>query len=229
MIFANSKSNHNNRDTNYLTDKQKQINIENNNLYQDKADEFKKWFKESYNKIVKDLKRLNVFNEEVLNDTYIKLYELQLHKGTIQQYQYYFIRSYYTNYFQDERKRDKHIAQHHQLNSLTEDKKVHKPTTLSDKNQILDDSFQELEEQKEITKKQKEIMKNIFDYVYNKFDLIPFELFKIYMSCRPLISYKVLSRITGINQSKISNYIKEIKKDIAENFKITNDYHLLKI
>lgn len=218
MKFGNSNTNENklNRCTNYLTKSKR------NNLlikHQKEADDFKLWFGVNYNSIIEECKRKDMLNEDVVNDTFIRLYEIQLFKGCIIDYRSYYFRSYYTNYFQHNMKLKKQNEIHSSINLISkyeDSDSTHSPITHI-VNKLVDDYQNDLDDKIHKNLEDKGKIKQILDYVYSKYPLIHFELFKIYIHCKPHISYKYLSEITGIKVTFISEVIKTIKADLKEN------------
>ena len=102
MILGNSKKQ--NTGKKYITKNTlKEVTPEN----QLKADEFKEWFGNQYNLLVAEQKRKQTLNEDILIDTFFKLYKKQQQSGDIEDYKSYFSRAYFTNYFQNNIKEEK--------------------------------------------------------------------------------------------------------------------------
>lgn len=83
-----------------------------------KADEFKEWFGNQYNLLVAEQTRKQTLNEDVLIDTFFKLYKKQQQQGNIEDYKSYFSRAYFTNYFQNNIKEEKKKQNHIYLNLI---------------------------------------------------------------------------------------------------------------
>ena len=113
MILGNSKKQ--NKGKKYITKNTiKEVSPEN----QLKADEFKEWFGNQYNLLVAEQKRKQTLNEDILIDTFFKLYKKQQQSGDIEDYKSYFSRAYFTNYFQNNIKEEKKKQNHIYLNLI---------------------------------------------------------------------------------------------------------------
>ena len=226
---SNSNTNKQNRHTNYLTQSKKEnIPIK----YQKEADEFKQWFANNYLNIIEEWKSKDELNEDVINDTFIKLYEMQQYRGCIKDYRSYFSRAYYTNWYQSKIKEEKKQHKHSSISLLSkweDNEYTHTPlTNVCDK--LIDDIQTEIENKKHKNHIDKQKVKKVLEFVYKNYPLIQFELFKIYIHCKPYISYKKLADITNIKLNFIAESIKTIKQDIKNNKdfifnKNSNDEH----
>ena len=113
MILGNSKKQ--NTGKKYITKNTiKEVSPEN----QLKADEFKEWFGNQYNILVAEQQRKQTLNEDILIDTFFKLYNKQQQSGDIEDYKSYFSRAYFTNYFQNNIKEEKKKQNHIYLNLI---------------------------------------------------------------------------------------------------------------
>jgi len=165
-------------------------------LYAEKAEEFNTWFGRNYTALVKLLKDKYMFDDDTVNDTYIKMYENILFCGIeIACYKSYFFRSYYTNYVNGSMKSNRYVSL---LPGLE------KPDT-------------DTEYFMEIEAKQKKLESDIIDYIYSNYDIRDFELFKMYISLKPAVNYISLAGITGLKSHNIQRTISRIKKDIRKN------------
>lgn len=208
MILGNSKKQ--NTGKKYITkNTTKPITPEN----QTKADEFKNWFGGNYKLLVEEQKRKQTLNEDILIDTFFKLYHKQQQAGDIEDYKSYFCRAYFTNYFQNNIKEEKKKQNHIYLNLI--DKEYEDSFNTLDILPIEDaeDKERELERQN----KTDELLNDTFQYITDKYSMQQFELFKMYMFLKPHISYKKLSDITNLSIKYISETISTIKKDIQDN------------
>lgn len=208
MILGNSKKQ--NTGKKYITkNTAKPITPEN----QTKADEFKNWFGDNYNKLVEEQKRKQTLNEDILIETFCKLYHKQQQTGDIEDYKSYFSRAYFTNLFQYNIKEDKKKHNHIYLNLIDKE---------------YEDSFNTLEvlpiedteDREQVIEKQSktdELLTEIFHYITDKYSMQQFELFRMYMFMKPHISYKRLSKITNLSIKYISETISAIKKNIQNN------------
>lgn len=208
MILGNSKKQ--NTGKKYITKNTiKKVSPEN----QLKADEFKEWFGDNYNLLVKEQTRKQTLNEDILIDTFFKLYNKQQQSGDIEDYKSYFSRAYFTNYFQNNIKEEKKKQNHIYLNLI--DKEYEDSFNTLDVIPIEDNDDKEHE--LEILNKTDELLSETFQYITDKYSMQQFELFRMYMFLKPHISYKKLSDITNLSIKYISQTISTIKKDIQEN------------
>ncbi|KAA6337286.1 hypothetical protein EZS27_014624 [termite gut metagenome] len=191
-------SNGNNRNKKYLTKKIRlttEPNIE-------KAEEFNTWFEENYKYLVEQEKRRQVYNEDVFNDTYLKIYDKVLYGANVEDYKKYFSRSYFTNYYQ---------------NNIIQSKK--KNISMEDNVSNKEDETKEETERKVLKDMERdELITEIFEYVKVHYTIQEFELFKIYTFLKKQsMSYKKLSAITHLSTQYISSTISKIKNDITTN------------
>lgn len=208
MILGNSKKQ--NAGKKYITKNTYQPITPENQI---KADEFKKWFGDNYKLLVEEQTQKQTLNEDILIDTFFKLYHKQQQQGNIEDYKSYFCRAYFTNYFQHNIKEEKKKQNHIYLNLI--DKEYEDSFNTLDILPIEDveDKERELERQN----KTDELLTDTFQYITDKYSMQQFELFKMYMFLKPHISYKKLSDITNLSIKYISETISTIKKDIQDN------------
>lgn len=178
-----------------------------------KADEFKEWFGDNYNLLIEEQRRKQTLNEDILIDTFFKLYNKQQQSGDIEDYKSYFSRAYFTNYFQNNIKEEKKKQNHIYLNLI--DKEYEDNFNTLDIIPIEDNDDKERE--LEILNKTDELLNETFQYITEKYTIQQFELFRMYMFLKPHISYKKLSDITNLSIKYISQTISTIKKDIQDN------------
>lgn len=178
-----------------------------------KADEFKDWFGDNYNLLVEEQRRKQTLNEDILIDTFFKLYHKQQQQGNIEDYKSYFCRAYFTNYFQNNIKEEKKKQNHIYLNLI--DKEYEDSFNTLDIIPIEDNDDKERELEK--LNKTDELLNETFQYITDKYSMQQFELFRMYMFLKPHISYKKLSDITNLSIKYISQTISTIKKDIQDN------------
>lgn len=208
MILGNSLKQ--NKGKKYITKNTYQpITIEN----QLKADEFKEWFGKNYNLLVEEQTRKQTLNEDILIDTFFKLYHKQQQQGNIEDYKSYFCRAYFTNYFQNNIKEEKKKQNHIYLNLI--DKEYEDSFNTLDVLPLEDNEDRErtIEKQTNTDK----LLTDTFQYITDKYSMQQFELFRMYMFLKPHISYKKLSDITNLSIKYISQTISTIKKDIQDN------------
>lgn len=208
MILGNSLKQ--NAGKKYITkNTTKEVTPEN----QKKADHFKKWFGDNYNLLIEEQKRKQTLNEDVILDTFLRLYNKQQQAGDIEDYKSYFSRAYFTNYFQTNIKEEKKKQNHIYLNLI--DKEYEDSFNTLEVLPIADTEEQEREQ--ESIKATDELLKETFECVFEKYNIQEFELFKMYMFLKPHVSYSSLSAITNLSTNYISQVISTIKKDIQTN------------
>lgn len=163
---------------------------------QGKADHFSYWFGENYLQLKKELIQKNTIDDDVLNETFLRIHDKILYGGlVIKDYKAYFHRAFFTNYMQ----------------SVIE---ISKGMIASI------DGYDTMDEEEDDTKTIATKVKleiDIFDYIYERYPVRDFELFKMYVTLKPAINYATLSEITGISQSRISDTISKIKGDVRRN------------
>lgn len=163
--------------------------------------------------MVEEQRRKQTLNEDILIDTFFKLYHKQQQQGNIEDYKSYFCRAYFTNYFQNNIKEEKKKQNHIYLNLI--DKEYEDSFNTLDIIPIEDNDDKERE--LEILNKTDELLNETFQYITEKYTIQQFELFRMYMFLKPHISYKKLSDITNLSIKYISQTISTIKKDIQDN------------
>lgn len=178
-----------------------------------KADDFKNWFGDNYKLLVEEQKRKQTLNEDILIDTFFKLYHKQQQQGNIEDYKSYFCRAYFTNYFQNNIKEEKKKQNHIYLNLI--DKEYEDSFNTLDVLPLEDN--EDREQTIEIQTNTDKLLTDTFQYITDKYSMQQFELFRMYMFLKPHISYKKLSDITNLSIKYISQTISTIKKDIQDN------------
>lgn len=160
------------------------------------AEVFNKWISQNLYTVICFLKKTNIYDEDVLNDTYEKIYEKILYSGfNGSDYRSYLYRAYYTNY----------VNSNVQNNRFTELLPIH------DNNNIDTDYFAEIE------KKQSKLEADIMDYIYSNYELREYEIFKMYVNLKPAVNYKTLAKITGLKYHHVQTIIAKIKMDVKNN------------
>lgn len=201
MILGNS--NGNNRGKKYFKDRDKNKSKE--LCFADKVEVFDKWFTANIKPLKTQLfnKYYHPSNEDVFNDTYIRIYERIYFTGfNIADYKSYFCRAFYTNHVQELTKQNR-FADIDYADNLGED---------------------DNEEEMELEQKHKQLEEEIFDFVYQHFDLREYEIFKMYMHLKiqgKNMTYEVLADIIHNDEYKahhIQAIISKIKKVVAEEF-----------
>lgn len=168
-----------------------------------KADSFKQWFGSMYKTLQKELINKDTYDEDVLNDTFLRLYDKVLYGGlVIANYKAYFHRAFFTNFIQ---------------NTINKGKLSEKFVELDYETNTKDES----EDIKNSLRLEILFSKKILNYIRQKYPTSEFEIFKMYVSAIPKITYSELSVITGLPQDQIGNIISPIKKDILNNKEFT--------
>lgn len=188
MILGNS--NGRNKGKKYL--KKDKVDL----VYAKEAESFNSWISKRYRKLVSFLQEKGVFDKDVFHETYKNIYEKILYSGIEgSDYTPYFMRAYYTNFTLDKKKESRFCEL--------------LPNT--DKEDIHTEYSAELEE------KGIRLESDIMNHIYVSYDIREFELFKMYITLKPAVSYSTLSEITGIRIHKVQRIISKIKKDIQDN------------
>lgn len=191
MIMKLGNSGANNKGKKYIKIKPGAVATPENQV---KADRFKEWFGEIYVRLQMELINKDTYDEDILNDTFLRIYDKIRFGGLeIADYKAYFHRAFFTNFMQ-----------------ITINQSQGTITSIDGYDKV-DDTDDDME----LILYKTELETDIFDYVYLKYSLSEFELFKMYMSLKPAINYAELSNITGISQSRISEIISKIRRDVC--------------
>ena len=163
---------------------------------QGKADHFKYWFGENYARLCRELAQKDTLDSDIMNETFLRIHDKILYGGlVIKDYKAYFHRAFFTNYMQVIIDISKGI-----LSSV-------------DGYDTTDDS----DDDEPMIRTKTRLENDILDYIYEKYPVRDFELFKMYVSLKPAINYEQLAGITNISQSRISETISKIRKDVRAN------------
>lgn len=158
-----------------------------------KAQSFAVWFGQWYGCLQEELKRKDTYDEDTLNDTFMRMYDKIRFGGLdIADYKAYFHRAFFTNFMQ------RVFAE---KQSCT--------TSLNIQDQVDDTAGEE-----ELIDDMLSLEFDIFDYVYRKYPVQQFEIFKMYIRLKPAINYSELSKITDISVTSISEIISKIRRDV---------------
>lgn len=164
--------------------------------------EFKEWFSNNYNDLKLNLINKGKYDDDVMVDTFLKIWRFLEYGGVIENYHYYFNTAYFTNEF---------------LNTIKISKENNKNISVENF-EIVDD---EDTEEQYIAKDELigEIDKWLNKNIENEIDR---EIFIIYINTRRdskfKMTYKKLSSITGVPIATISEVISRIKKQLKEEF-----------
>lgn len=161
---------------------------------QNKADKFKKWFGETYTRLQTELINKETYNEDILNDTFLRIYDKIRFGGLeISDNKAYFHRAFFTNFMQ-----------------ATINQSVSNIIPIDEIDSIDDEDNDE-----ELFAYKTDLENEIFSYVYSHYPVQEFEIFKMYISLKPAINYAELANITSISQTRISAIVSKIRKDIC--------------
>lgn len=161
---------------------------------EESADKFKCWFEKAYPSLVRELRQKSIYDEDAMNDTYLKIWENLMYSGLrILDFRSYFMRSFYTNL----------------MNTTIRGNRYCEMTPGYDEADAGSTYDLDLE------RRQQKLELDIFDYVYDKYSVREFELFKMYMCLKPAVNYGVLSEITALKTHQIQFTISKIKKDLC--------------
>ncbi|MDL2215157.1 hypothetical protein LJC00_03110 [Dysgonomonas sp. OttesenSCG-928-M03] len=201
MILGNSKGQ--NKGKKYFKEKNKNKNL----CFPEKTKNFDDWFIANIRPLKVQLfgKYYHPTNEDVFNDTYLRIHERIYFTGfNIADYKSYFCRAFYTNHIQELMKNN-HYTEIDFAESMGDDKDAE--CSESD----LDKKFRQLEDE-------------VFSYVYHRFDIHEFEIFKMYMRLKiqgKNMTYELLADIIRNEEYKVHNIqaiISKIKKEVARQF-----------
>lgn len=168
------------------------ITVEN----QAKADHFKYWFGQNFSKLRGELIQKDTLDDDIMNETFLRIHDKIIYGGlVIKDYKAYFHRAFFTNYMQVIIDLSKGILSSMDGIDTTDDSEDDAPM-IATKIRLEND---------------------IFDYIYDKYSVRDFELFKMYVTLKPAINYEILSTMTNISKSRISETISKIRRDIRSN------------
>jgi len=180
-----------------------------------KLDEFNSWFESNYEDIKKTLVSKNKCNNEVISDTYYKIHRYITYGGIItSELRYYWNTSYFTNLF------------NYTITASKNEIKFTSTSTMYDFD-IIDDN----DTDEEVYQYNINLINDIQEWLDNNIENdIDRELFIIYMNLKKhpnyKMTYKKLSEITNIPQSRIADTIKKIKERINKEFNNKNNKRL---
>lgn len=158
-----------------------------------KADVFAEWFGENYQILRKELIQKDTLNEDILTDTYLRLYERVLYGGLIiENYKAYFHRAFFTNYMQDVIKKQNNETQE---------------TDVSDYADIIKEETSEI-------KNDSDFVSEKLLYIRNHYPIEDYLLFVIYLK---LGTYKTVEHFTKLPNSIITQKLTNLRKSIKEN------------
>lgn len=168
--------------------------------------DFKEWFSSNYNIIKQNLIDKNKFDDDVMVNTFLKIYRYLEYGGIVDDYRTYWNTAYFTNIFYQQVSDSKH-------NNRTE--------YIEDEEQYDTEDTGDSEAQYE---KKDELISDIQEWLEDNVpDIIERELFIIYINTKYDKKYKMtyekLSELTGVDINKIKDTIPRIKKQLQQQFK----------
>lgn len=170
------------------------------------------WYNENTDKLQKELIGKGVFDPDVFNDTFVKLYEAVAFKRTnIANLKAYFSRAYCTNKFRADIQAGKFDETHFRLGYTREDIRVREDYPL------IAASMKEAEET-EANGDIRQLCAEVFDYVEANYSEKEAFLFREYIQAKPIMSYKELSKKTKVPYYIIAASLSTILKDVREVF-----------
>lgn len=188
MKLGNSKAN--NKGKKYVKIKEGTYATPQN---QAKADDFARWFGQWYERLQTELKQKDTYDEDILNDTFIRIYDKIRFGGIdINNYKAYFHRAFFTNFMQYV------ITYNQRVVPIMPDYETPDNTDCD----------------QEVIRYKENLESDILNYVYNRYPAQQFEIFKMYVRLKPAISYAQLSQLTEIPTNTISEIIARIRRDI---------------
>lgn len=160
-----------------------------------KADRFSQWFGNYYESILTELRQKDIYNDDTVTETFLKVYDNILIGGLdIENFRAYYMRAYFTNLIQGNIRESRFSSLSPYFDQV--DANEYNPET---------------------DRAQKQLEEDIFTYVYNRYNTSEFELFKMYMCLKPAVNYGTLSEITNMKTHRIQFIISKIKKDLCNN------------
>lgn len=168
--------------------------------------EFKDWFNSNYNTIKQNLIDKGKYDDDVMVNTFLKVYRYLEYGGIVADYRCYWNTAYFTNIFNQE---------------VTTSKYNNKVEYIEDEEQYDTEDTGDSEAQYE---KKDELILDIQEWLNNNIpDIIERELFIIYINTKYDRKYKMtyerLSSLTGVDVRKIKEIIPRIKKQLQEKYK----------
>jgi len=169
--------------------------------------EFKKWFSANYASIKQNLTSLNKYDDDVMVDTFLKIYRSLEYGTVVKNYRTYWETSYFTNNFKKK----------------VDETKYQKKTEYIEYNEEQYDSEDTGDSEAQYEKKD-ELINLIGEWLEcNVPDIIDREIFIIYINTkndrRYKMTYEKLSDLTGVDLNRIKEIIPRIKKQLQEEFK----------
>ncbi len=170
-----------------------------------KAESFKEWFGSMYSKLQIELINKDTYNEDVLNDTFLRIYDKILFGGLeIIDNKSYFHRAFFTNFMQsviNESKKNENIISDYEYVDL------------------VDDAI-EIEES---IKAEDNLYREVLKHVVSNFGTDALELILAYMSIKAeKKNIKTLANLMDVKEHILAHQIRTIKKSVQENTELSN-------
>ena len=201
-------SNGNNRGKKYFIRGRDDVNPD--KVYVEKAVHFDTWFANNYNILYHDVQGRGGVDEDVFNDTFLRMHDLIFYTGCkIKNYKAFFHRAYYTNLIQQASKENRYCNFYDHVDM---DGSTHQTSYRTDSKLSLVNVDKEILEEQEA--KTTHLKEDIMNYVYNNYQLQDFEIFKMYMDLKPTINYHALAKITGLKYHRIQRTVSTIIMDV---------------
>lgn len=209
-------SNGNNRGKRYFIKGRDDVNPE--KLYAEEANQFSTWFGANYKRLRRDVRGSSPVNDDVFNDTFLRIYELILYTGRkVRDYKAFFHRAYFTNLVQASTKENRYCNFNDYIDS--DGGATQRMENVATGKQMLVDESYDVE--LELEERQQRLKDDIMGYVYQKYKQQDFEIFKMYMELKPAINYHALSKITGQKYHNIQRTVSTIVMDVKQH----NEFH----
>lgn len=175
------------------------------------ADEFLFWFGCMGDYIKERLISPRAFDEDVLSDTVLQVYEAIRLKGLIirGKKRAYFLRAYHTARLTAIKKQQTHTARYVDLD-------------VGDAYNLEAPDYDYESYEQTVDKLRVEML----DFVRAHYDPAACSIFEIYMELQPSITYKSLAEMLGIPQNKVWATVRDIKSDLVYWFGARREYLL---
>lgn len=176
-----------------------------------RARAFAAWFGENYERIRADLAEKNNLDDDVLNDTYILVYDIIAMKGReVVDFGNYFYRAYYTN-----NRKDTWEGEAKERDTA----RIDDPLGGCDLGNVEASAFDVHGFEYALDAFNKEV----HAYVAEFYDAECLSLFEMYVGLYPEMSYKKLSDELGVPFSTVWQTLGIIKRDVVETFYTRKD------
>lgn len=162
-----------------------------------KSEKYKEWFGKNYQHLQFELAAKRTYDEDILNDTFIRIFEKILYGGLdIADNKAYFHRAFFTNYVQE---------------SINKTKIAHLTVSEDYATYFIEDSFEDREE----VQLKNQNYENMLESVKDKFGESGYNLFTTYLQLGEY-KYKLLSETTNTPQREVKQRMSKIKRHIQK-------------